>query len=437
MKRAALYVRVSTEEQKKHGLSVDSQITALNDFCKANNYKVVDLYNDAGISARKRYTKRPALLQLLEDVKQNKIDIILFTKLDRWFRSVADYYEVQAVLDENNVPWKAIWEDYETETSSGVFKVNIMLSVAQSEADRTSERIKSVFDYKREQGEYVGSAPYGYMRKNGQLVKNQEHEYFVNLLFKTYMRTKSTAETLRILSSEGCNISRSGLHRMLSETKYCGYVGSYKFEPYITQEQFEEIRVIRNSKKYVKKSSREYLFSGMCRCGLCNTRMRSLTKDDKSKTYCSYYCTGYYSSTKHDEAVYVSELKLEKYILKNLENLLCKYNQNVETSSKDYDEKKIKEQKSKLEAKLKRVGIRFEDGDISQDEYREKRKAILDEIASLSLNKPTSKKSLPDNWKDIYESLDKKHKREFFGSFIDEIVLYPRDTKEPEICFLS
>ena len=67
-KRVALYVRVSTQEQKKHGLSVDSQIAALEEYCAEKKYTVVDVYNDAGISARKKYTKRPGLLRLLNDM---------------------------------------------------------------------------------------------------------------------------------------------------------------------------------------------------------------------------------------------------------------------------------------------------------------------------------------------------------------------------------
>ena len=113
MKRAALYVRVSTQEQKKHGLSVDSQITALQKYCNENNLDVVGIYNDAGISARKPYSKRPALIRLLEDCESGKIDQILFTRLDRWFRSVSGYHEVQSRLDACNVPWRTIWEDYQ------------------------------------------------------------------------------------------------------------------------------------------------------------------------------------------------------------------------------------------------------------------------------------------------------------------------------------
>lgn len=83
MKRAAIYVRVSTKEQKEKGLSVDSQLLALREYCGNNGYVIAGEYNDAGISARKKYINRPALLQLIDDCKEGKIDIILFTKLDR------------------------------------------------------------------------------------------------------------------------------------------------------------------------------------------------------------------------------------------------------------------------------------------------------------------------------------------------------------------
>ena len=141
LKRAALYARVSTEEQAMHGVSLDAQKERLLSYAKENNLTVVDLYVDEGISARKRYTRRPEFLRMLEDVKQKKIDGVLFIKLDRWFRNIADYYEVQAILDKYRVQWIATEEDYDTTTANGRLALNIKLAIAQDESDRTSERI--------------------------------------------------------------------------------------------------------------------------------------------------------------------------------------------------------------------------------------------------------------------------------------------------------
>ena len=117
--RAALYIRVSHEEQAMHGYSLEAQQDALTEYAKSNNYYIVDYYRDEGKSARKYYKKRPDFMRMIDDIKNNKIDLILFIKLDRWFRSIKDYYEVQTILDKYNVQWKSIHEVYDTFTANG------------------------------------------------------------------------------------------------------------------------------------------------------------------------------------------------------------------------------------------------------------------------------------------------------------------------------
>lgn len=139
-KRVALYMRVSTEEQARHGDSIEAQRQALRKYAETHNLTVIGEYADEGISGQKPVRKRPALSEMLREVEAGRVDLILFTKLDRWFRSVKLYYQAQDVLDAHKTAWRAILEDYNTETADGTLKFNIMLSVAQNEAERTSER---------------------------------------------------------------------------------------------------------------------------------------------------------------------------------------------------------------------------------------------------------------------------------------------------------
>ena len=88
--RVALYIRVSTDEQVREGYSLEAQKAHLLEYAKKNGYSVVGLYADEGITARKSYKKRKEFMRLISDVEAGKIDLILFIKLDRWFRSVAD-----------------------------------------------------------------------------------------------------------------------------------------------------------------------------------------------------------------------------------------------------------------------------------------------------------------------------------------------------------
>lgn len=436
MKNVALYVRVSTAEQKNHGLSVDSQIQALREYCSDHNYNIVDIYNDAGISARKKYTKRPALLKLIQDCHDHKIDLIIFTKLDRWFRSVADYYQVQTQLDECHVPWRAIWEDYETETSAGCFKVNIMLSIAQAEADRTSERIKSVFEYQRSQGKYVGDVPFGYIKKNGAVLKDPETSEAVELAFNAFLETHSTASCLKALQQIGVNISRSGISRLLTGSAYYGDCNGFPCEPYITKEIHDQIMDHKRGNASTRHRENTYLFSGICTCAICGNRMRAVTKSDGGWTYRGYYCTGYYSVKKHDRGVYVSEKKLEAFMLENLDEIIGSYNVELETRSIALDQNQIDDQIKKLEAKIQRIGIRYEEGDLSTDEYKQKRKAIQNEIASLHALTPSNKIALPDDWRAVYSDLDPEHSRAFWYSIIKEIQLSPKMNPAPRIFFL-
>lgn len=163
--RAACYERVSTEEQALHGYSIDAQIGSLDEFCARKGWKVVGHYTDEGISGAKPPLRRPALFQLLADVQAGNVDIVLFTKLDRWFRSVKEYFKVQDILDKCRVEWKAIHEDYDTTTANGRMAITIFLAIAQNERERTSERIKAVNASRRKNGEACVSGravPMGY-----------------------------------------------------------------------------------------------------------------------------------------------------------------------------------------------------------------------------------------------------------------------------------
>ena len=94
--RAALDIRVSTEEQAVHGLSIEAQREALDAWAETAGVQVAGHYIDAGISARKSAAKRPELQRLLSDVEAGAVDLIVFTKLDRWFRNIAEYYKCES-----------------------------------------------------------------------------------------------------------------------------------------------------------------------------------------------------------------------------------------------------------------------------------------------------------------------------------------------------
>ena len=141
--RVALYARVSTDQQVRDGDSIQAQLSALKSYCEKNGYEIAGIYTDDGISGT-LLNERDELQRMLDDVRSGKIDLLIFTKLDRYFRNLKHYLNTQEVLDKYNVPWIAIWENYETRTPQGRLMVNQMLSFAQFEAEQTGQRINQV-----------------------------------------------------------------------------------------------------------------------------------------------------------------------------------------------------------------------------------------------------------------------------------------------------
>ena len=127
--RIAKYGRCSSDEQKKNGYTIGDQLDLLSEFCEDYQLVSVGEYVDEGISATLEIDKRKALAQLIKDAKAGKFDIVIFKCIDRFFRSVEEYYACQKQLRKAGVTWISIEEpDLDPEDDDAAFKINIYLS---------------------------------------------------------------------------------------------------------------------------------------------------------------------------------------------------------------------------------------------------------------------------------------------------------------------
>lgn len=432
--RVGLMARVSTEEQERHGESMQAQEEALVEYANANNMKIYKIYRDGGFSARKPVLKRPAMLELLEDVKAGKIDMILFTKLDRWFRNVKEYYKIQEVLERNKVVWKAILEDYSTATADGRLKVNIMLSVAENEADRTSERIKFVFQSKVMRKEAIfpsQNAPFGYkvVEINGvkKLVKDDDAreatEYFFNLVLTSSIRNAAIMTNQKYGLTRDYNSWNKMCHNELFVGRYKG-IENY-CEPYLTPSQFNEVSKAKSFRK--PRSNRVYLFTGLIRCPHCGAKMvAKFNTNHQNKEYYYYRCPNVI--TKKCYMKVMPEILAENYVLENIKGELEKFILSHEvaqpqTKTKKSDATKLKEQ-------LRRVNVSYQAGNMEDDEYLAKTKELkaMIEKASKEENQENPvdiealKEFLNSGFEEVYDSLEKEDKQRLWRSVIDEII---------------
>jgi len=115
---AAVYIRVSTEEQAKQGISLSAQEEALKNYAKALGYEIIEVYKDEGKSA-KDIKGRQAMTRLLVDAQNHKFQAIFIYKLDRFSRSLRDLIETIAKLKEWNIDFVSLQDKIETTSASG------------------------------------------------------------------------------------------------------------------------------------------------------------------------------------------------------------------------------------------------------------------------------------------------------------------------------
>lgn len=433
--RCAIYIRVSTEEQHLNGLSLPAQKKALTEFANANNYNIVGYYADEGISARKPMKYRKGLLQLLEDVKKDKIDMILVTKLDRWFRNIKDYNITEEILQAHHCYWKTIYENYDSSTANGQMVINIMLSVNQAECDRTSERIKAVLDYKRSIGEVTSGkcACYGYKVVNNRLVKDEAVSHIVEDAYRHYFTCYSIRSTIKFLNEKYGHDAPTE-HKIDRLFKNETYAGKDKdnlnyCEPYITLDEFNKIQQISVAKVYSSGNYDPYIFSSLIKCPWCGNNYTGYRKKQKLKNggesiYIKYRCGNKFG---RHSCAHLSEHKVEEYMITHVTSRLEQELADIEF--KNSQRSKKHDNRDAIQKEIERLNLLFQKGRITEKYYDEQYE-ILDKKLSLCEQKEKCIsieayrdliKAFSGNWQDLYLNLDKAHKQAFWKSTIKDI----------------
>ena len=168
MKKAVGYVRVSTEEQAREGISLENQGAKVKAYCELNDFELLEIFTDAGLSAKN--LNRPGIKKILHMARNKEIEAIVVYKLDRAFRSTQDALEVTSELDKCGVGFHSINERLDTKSPLGRFFFTLIAGIAEMERGIIGERTSDALKRKIENGEHVGHIPYGYQIENGKLI---------------------------------------------------------------------------------------------------------------------------------------------------------------------------------------------------------------------------------------------------------------------------
>lgn len=451
--RIAKYARCSSDEQKKNGYTIGDQLGLIDEFADDNELVSVGEYVDEGISATLEISKRKALAQLIEDAKAGKFDIVVFKCIDRFFRNVGEYYECQKQLRAAGVTWISIEEsDLDPDDDDAAFKINIYLTMAEYEAKKTSKRIK--FNNKmRIKNKQVVTGSHCFLfpwtvtgeKRNRHLIKNKETEEMTLEVLDFFEKHQSKAATLGYINIKyGMKMSMATLTNFLTDTLLYGeYKGVPEYvEPYISKEKFDRIQdILKRNSRVVRSPNRTFLFSGLIKCPCCGNNLSGnyvKLNGGKYATF-AYRCNASRTQKICPFSKSVSERKIEKQLLDNLEQYITNEVIRVETIEEVQPKNSNAIKAEKLKAEMERLNMMFRKGRIEEEEYdteyfklEKKLNGIEIVEAPIKRDLEALKGVLETDYKGIYAELTKENKKAFWRSFIKEFTLDEHKKIVPE-----
>lgn len=439
----AAYIRVSTQEQKLHGLSLDAQRMKIEAYAKKHGYKITEWYVDEGVSGRKLIRNRPELQRMIQDAEKGNFEKILFIKLDRFFRSVAEYHECMKRIAP--VEWETTEEEYNLSTANGRMLVNMKLTIAELEADQTGERIRIVNDYKVQTGQPLFgncSMPFGFKvgvdEKNGKknVIRDPETEAAVYDLIAFYLKHQSKVKTLKYIQSKyNLKIGYNALTKTLTNPMLCG---AYRDNPaycegYIDKATFDRVQeIIKRNVKENTAENRAYYFTGLIKCPKCGCTLKggthTISRNGHKYVYKNYRCANNRRENFCHFNKAVLENRLERLMLENIEIFLDEVK--AEHFKVAGGVPVPKHNVEEINAQIDRLNYSWQTGKIRTVEQYENQFADLQEqlkqaeaereaVPAQDFGKVDA--ILNSGWREVYKNLDDEYKRAFWRSFIRSI----------------
>ena len=464
---AAVYIRVSTEDQAREGFSLGEQKEKLLQLCAFKGYEVFKVYEDAGISA-KDMEHRPAFQEMLQDMRDGKINYIVAYKLDRVTRSVRDLEELISQLEKYNCYLVCDRDDVNTSTANGRFFVRMLTVLSQLEIEIVSERTKFGLNGAIKSSHLPGPAPLGYKKDgNKKTIVDEATKTVIERIFKMYLEGKSFQQISNIFNEEHLLNPKkwkdTTIQKIIDNKIYIGDYEQYKriakkenkepviymnvVEPIISRAMWEECQRQKEVNQRTYTRDRVYLFFQKIKCPTCGRIMKCKGSGGKKKKYMYYNCEKCHLNYREDKIeeclmqfiydLVEYDMAVKKYFLPILAD-----HKPTKTDDIDKEIKQLIKQKERIK-KAYMSGI-VEMEDFSEDyklieeklEILEQKKSELlnlDNItftpqqlmADRDIERETMIRldTLNDVVKTNWESKTKDEKQEFISKFIESVIL--------------
>lgn len=207
MKQAIGYIRVSTEQQADEGVSLEAQRAKIAAYCELNDYELVGIYEDAGISGKNR-EKRQGLQDALKGI--NKGMALVVHSLSRLARSTKDCIEIAEEIKGKKCDLVSLTEKIDTGSAMGEFFFTLIAALGQMERKLIAERTKAALAHKKAQGEKYAPIPFGYSEIGGRLVSVKSEALVVAKILSQRQAGKTLAQIANKLNANGIEGKKGG-----------------------------------------------------------------------------------------------------------------------------------------------------------------------------------------------------------------------------------
>lgn len=205
-RKAIAYIRVSTLEQAREGVSLDAQEDRVITYCSFQGLPLIAVIRDEGISASKELKTREGGKELLEKIKSEKITDIVALKLDRLFRNSIDALTNTAIWDKAGISLHLVdmgGQTLNTATAMGRFFLSMMSAFAELERNMISERTKTALNHMKKNGQVFNHIPYGFLISNDMLIEDSSEQIAIQMIKELRSNNFSLRDIATTLTEKG------------------------------------------------------------------------------------------------------------------------------------------------------------------------------------------------------------------------------------------
>jgi site-specific DNA recombinase len=477
---AAVYIRVSTEEQAREGYSIPAQKECLEAFAKSQGWTIVEYYIEEGHSAKD--LNRPEVQRLISDIQKGifGFQVVLVYRLDRLTRSVLDLHRLLEIFEKHRVAFRSATEVYDTTTAIGRLFITLVAAMAQWERENLAERVRMGMAQMARQGRRPGTQePYGYNYVDGQLVVNPAEAAVVRQIYDYYTRGWGIRRIIRWLNDPEHPIpSKTGkpwhdntVVYILTNPLYIGkftwgredyrssrctlkpvppeYIYQGSHEAIVDEETWHAVqeKLKRRKKLPPRHATGNYPLTGVLKCGLCGGPLNgcfSTQVNRQGKRRVRWYKCSRRDHKQTCSLPYLRAETVEAQVVEMLEQMAdietLQELARQELAAGGYD---CRQEAEKLKAELKEISAKkkkwfdaYEAGVIELADLRERMKTITDReayirdrLAEIETEEeeqawtPEERLEKIKNFRWLWEKATPEERKELVHDLIKEIVV--------------